>query len=877
MAAVAGSIKLRGGQVWVPWFVLVVGLVTTSMAAWYIKHSNSTREQTRFHGLADAAVDQLSSGTEDYIAALRGASGLFAAVAEPGPDQFDAYVRELNLARRYPALRGVGYAPRVPAARVQAVSEDGRRNISPEFHIWPEDVQTEAYPNYFLEPRDGRERPGLGYNILNDTARRAALELARDTGSAAVTTRLHLLSQAATDPAGAFLIFYPIYKVGVVPTNVSDRRSRISGTVFVAFVADEFFGRIFDSEVRGRARIVVYDKGVSGRELLFDPTQDNKETDDFKPHLAATRDVQIGGRVWTLEMTERRDFDLESGEPLTPFILLGGSGISLVLFAVTRGQALANEAVEKSAAALSVSTEALKASQGRLRRLVDSNLIGVLFCDTDGQIIDGNDEFFRTIGRRRGDYAGPVRISFSDVISEDQLEAQWTALRGLEASRVSPSRETCFKKPDGSPVPALIGLAIVDGSTTDAVAFTIDLTERKQVERELEAAKEAAEAANRSKDQFLAVLSHELRTPLTPVLAATTAAKDDRGLSDDVRAEMEMIHRNVDLEARLIDDLLDLTRIGRGKLQLQLDTVDVNRVIRSAIEVSTADLSMKSIRVELKLSAAVHHVRGDAARLQQVFWNLIKNAVKFTPARGTIVVSTSNIRAEGSQDGQQTLRAQVIDDGLGIEAELLPKIFEAFEQGTIARAQASGGLGLGLAISRGLVEAHGGKVAVASDGVGKGATFTIELPAIAGIPDSEPGGEVPDVGTKKIPLRILLIEDHDDTAKVLQRLLRAAGHKVDVGGCVADALRLSEAYEFDLLISDLGLPDGSGIDVIQGFRERQHSTTSRAIALTGYGAESDVARTVAAGFDEHLTKPISFQNLQLAIDRVIRLEPPVMH
>jgi PAS domain S-box-containing protein len=862
----------RRNSLWVPWFVLWVGVVVTILAAWYVRHSAALREQARFQGLADAAVDQLNGAVDDYAVSLRGASGLFAAFGTVSANQFDAYITEQNLPLRFPAMRALGYAPRVPAEKIPDVQALGRREVIADYHIWPMKGQSEAYPVLFVEPRDATiTRPGLGFDVMTEPTRAAAIRRARDTATAAASDKAHLLAQTDSEQTSAFVICIPVFTGGKTPPTVELRRKLITGVVFAGFRVDDFFNRVFDSEVRDRLQIAVFNKTDTGStEQLYDPSRFALEPAGFVPHLHETRMIKFAGRTWTLQMSERADFDVESGNPLTIFILLGGFGISLVLFAVTRSQALSQDEAERSAAALRRSSEAIRASQSRLRRLVDSNLIGVFFCNTDGKIIDGNGEFFRLVGRSREQAVSGESLSFQTVITSDQLDSQLQALRQLGQTGVWLPRETALLRPDGTHVPVLIGLAMVDGSKTEAVAFTVDLTQRKQAERDLQSAKDAAEAANRSKDQFLAVLSHELRTPLTPVLAMTTASRDDRRLPPEVRNDFAMIHRNVELEAKLIDDLLDLTRIGRGKLQLHLSTVDLHQVIRAAIEVcSSSEIAAKNLVVESDLSARFHYLNGDAARLQQVFWNLLKNAIKFSPRRSVggakIVIRTRNDPADSSDLQTGSIVVDVIDQGIGIEADVLPRIFDAFEQGTAARAQASGGLGLGLAISRGLVEAHGGHIWADS----KGTTFTVRLPAVAPMPEVAAANDRSPRPDQSAPLRILLVEDHVDTAAVLARLLRHDGHAVEVAGCVADANRLALEQSFDLLLSDLGLPDGSGIDVIQCFRNRQDGIERFAIALTGFGAETDVLRTTTAGFDDHLTKPISYKDLQQAIARVV--------
>ena len=255
---------------------------------------------------------------------------------------------------------------------------------------------------------------------------------------------------------------------------------------------------------------------------------------------------------------------------------------------------------------------------------------------------------------------------------------------------------------------------------------------RRRAEEEIKIAKEVAEAANRAKDQFLAWLSHELRSPLNPVLLAVSAMLDNPGTVDEMRSMLAMIKDNVELEVRLIDDLLDVTRIAQGKLHLNLEAVDVHVVIRRALETCCDAIQAGRFQLALDLSAGEHHVEGDPARLQQLFWNLINNAAKFAPGGGAISIRTRNEPGPGPGATGRRLIVEVSDTGIGIDSAALPRIFRDFEQGDASIARRFGGLGLGLAISRSVAEAHGGRLTAASDGKDRGATFTLELAARTG-------------------------------------------------------------------------------------------------------------------------------------------------
>ncbi len=378
--------------------------------------------------------------------------------------------------------------------------------------------------------------------------------------------------------------------------------------------------------------------------------------------------------------------------------------------------------------------------------------------------------------------------------------------------------------------------------------------------RAMEAAKAAAEHASKAKDHFIAVLSHELRTPLNPVLATATMLRQDPRFDADTHEQLEVICRNAEMEARLIDDLLDVTRIEQGKVELHRRPVELGAVIRQAAEVCMPDIKVRKLAFTMNLkSVARCLVYGDAARLQQVFWNLLTNAVKFTPAGGQVRVTC---RCQGRRQAV----VDVSDSGEGIDPIGLTRIFNAFEQAERSISHQFGGLGLGLAISRGLVEMHGGTIEAHSEGRGKGATFTVRLPLLPADTTSVPvasSAAAPSPAVPPRPLRILLVEDHADSARIMARLLSADGHTVQMAADVATALKLARELPFDLLLSDLGLPDGTGLDLLRALRAQ--GIALPAIALSGYGQEADVQAARNAGFAAHLTKPLVLRRLQQAI------------
>jgi signal transduction histidine kinase/CheY-like chemotaxis protein len=425
------------------------------------------------------------------------------------------------------------------------------------------------------------------------------------------------------------------------------------------------------------------------------------------------------------------------------------------------------------------------------------------------------------------------------------------------------------------------------GTAVRMTGVTMDITARKQIEEALSRAKEAAELASKEKDQFLAILSHELRTPLTPALAAAAALESDETVPHQVRRDLAVIRRNIEVEARLIDDLLDINRIVRGKLELRRQVVDARSLLEHAMQNYCLDAAAKKqIRVSIKITADQTHVFVDSSRMTQVFWNLLQNACKFTPEGGSIDVRVYNDHRQlrspnvsasnGESDRFSELVVEVHDTGMGISPETLPRIFDAFEQGERSRGHGFGGLGLGLAISRAICELHGGSISAVSQGEGKGATFTVRLHCVKPVlpKKAKPRVTLTSEATATPSMRILVVEDHHDTAEQFARLLRRAGHEVICAGRIKEAQNYAletpdkdRACVFDILISDLDLPDGSGRELMRNLTQRY---PIRGIVISGHGMKEDVEQSMQAGFSYHITKPVNWTELKSAIEKIAK-------
>ena len=497
----------------------------------------------------------------------------------------------------------------------------------------------------------------------------------------------------------------------------------------------------------------------------------------------------------------------------------------------------------------------------------------VTITDRNGKITYANDKFCTLSKYSRDELIGHEhRIVNSGYHEKEFFRVLWQTINSGQVWKgeiKNRAKDGTFYWVDSTIVPQLGE----DGKLVEFIAIRTDITSRKEKESRLEEtladlveaerksrsaqseardARENAEQANRAKDNFLANLSHELRTPLTPVLMCVADLEKEGAIPPEFRQQLTMMRRNIELEARLIDDLLDLTMVVHGKLQLvQSGPIDIHDLLMHTEQIVHTDAQAKSVHLQFDLKAAEYHVGGDSARLHQVFWNLFNNAIKFAPADGKVTVTTNN-------PGPGRIALSIHDTGIGIDAKTLPFVFQAFEQGEARKLQHSGGLGLGLSISKAIVDLHGGTIRAESAGAGLGATFTVELATILPFPVTQ----LTEPELSSLPgsnsLRLLLVEDHEPTLMILARLLRRRGHDVVTASTVASALSLASTQSFDLVITDIGLPDGNGIDLM---RQLTKDYGLRGIALSGYGMAADRAKTQQAGFLAHLVKPINFDQL----------------
>ncbi|MBW4441860.1 MAG: PAS domain S-box protein [Plectolyngbya sp. WJT66-NPBG17] len=536
-------------------------------------------------------------------------------------------------------------------------------------------------------------------------------------------------------------------------------------------------------------------------------------------------------------------------------------GVITFGFEVT-DQVVARQQAEALAENLRSQQIKLLKSEARFSRLVEANIIGVLLAASDGTVIEANDAFLKTVGYTREDLHNGS-LNWAEMTPPEYVQQDEQVLQELARSGSCVPFEKEYLRKDGSRVPILLGAAQLESDELAWVCFVLDLTESKKIEALLRQQAEELSRANRLKDEFLATVSHELRTPLNAMLGWSTMLRSKQLDEANTTRAIATIERNARAQNQLIEDLLDVSRIITGKLRLNVRPVVLVSVIEAAIDSIRPAAEAKNIRLQSILDPAAGPISGDPDRLQQVFWNLLSNAVKFTPKGGRVQIRLERISSH--------VEVTVSDTGQGISPEFLPHVFERLQQADSTTTRAHGGLGLGLAIVRHLVELHGGSVHAASVGQGKGATFVVTLPITIFRSESTDLERVHPTVSDTAPLtdaprldglKVLVVDDETDAQELLATLLRQRGAVVTTAASAREALTFitqsTVEQRPDVLVSDIGMPGEDGYTLIRQVRALAPEQGGRisAIALTAYARTEDRIKALASGFQSHVPKPV---------------------
>ncbi len=578
-----------------PFWVLVVCLLVTFAVTWQFHETQDRKDYQRFITRTEAARNTIASRMNMYIAMIRATSGLFAASDYVTHEEFKSYISRLEIREFYPGIQGIGLTKRIKADNLKKFVASRRAAGQKDFHVWPDHSREEYHVITYLEPLDRRNRAAIGFDMFTDPVRREAMELARDTGMPAASGKVTLVQEIYEDVQAGFLIYIPLYRKGIMPEEIEDRRKNLMGYVYAPFRAGDLLRNTFHGQHGLESDYAVYD-GLHADEsrLLYSSVKDNDPLPSgFRPRLKVTHTLQVAGRTWSMVFTNRPEFDANTNESLLPIIFASGLIISFTLAAITW-------------------------AESRSRR-------------------------------------------------ESEIKAEWLR-RSQEELGESQAR----------------------------------LLEN-----------------DKRKDEFLAVLAHELRNPLAPVYNSLQIMKrsPDPGTQKEMRDIME---NQIGHMIRLVDDLMDVSRITRGKIELRRTPLDLAGIIDSSVEAVRPLIEERRHILGIDIPEVPITVLADKTRISQVFTNLLNNAAKYTPEGGSINISV--VLDEGHVD------VKIADTGIGIPEDKRDYIFDLFTQASGEEAGPYGGLGIGLMLVRSFVQMHGGHVSVESDGDGKGSTFTVTLP-----------------------------------------------------------------------------------------------------------------------------------------------------
>ena len=490
---------------------------------------------------------------------------------------------------------------------------------------------------------------------------------------------------------------------------------------------------------------------------------------------------------------------------------------------------------------------ALRRSEAHLQSVFGQTAAGICETDLTGRILQINDHYCEIVGRPREEL---LAMRMQEITHPDDLPGNVPLFKRTASTGEPFEIEKRYVRPDGSIVWVNNAVSLIRVPGEDAsdsiLAVCMDVTKRKRAE-------EALREADRRKDEFLAMLAHELRNPMAPIRAAADLLETRELAPEQRRRTSQIIARQVRHMTGLVDDLLDVSRVTRGLIALQKTRLDVKQVIADAIEQTRPLMEAKRHRLVVDLASDAAQVLGDHKRLVQVLSNLLNNAAKYTPAGGRIAVTM------GATDGQVEL--EVADNGIGIAPELQERVFDLFTQADRSPDRSQGGLGIGLALVRSLVELHGGSVACRSAGPGQGSRFIVTLPRAVGQEAPAPGGDDEPVAAPSARRRILVVDDNVDAAQMLGMCLEAAGHDVMIEYAPLPALERARLAQPEICVLDIGLPGIDGNELARRLRTHPETSGATLIALTGYGQEQDRQNAMAAGFDHHLVKPVAAPEL----------------
>jgi PAS domain S-box-containing protein len=825
-----------------PWVVFVVALLVTGGLVFSVANAIRRQDQLAFENEVARSLEAITQRLNVTANLVRGTAGLFEASQHVDAGEFRRYVDALELSTRYPGILGIGYTQRLEPDEVAPFEASMRAIGRTDFRVWPEFPRSEYHSIVYLEPMNRRNAAAIGYDMFTEPVRRAAMQAARERRDLVVSGKVTLVQEIDRNKQAGFLMYLPIYEDGPAGKQLS-----LQGYVYSPLrVGDLLAG----TRGPGAKRIdyVVFDGTRATPDALLRTTI--RQADPPSGRFVAERVIEVAGRPWLVRFYSRPELDALSRRWLVPWLALTALAASLLLAYLSWAQGRARRAAESAASEQRRAARTLHREREWLGATLTSIGDGVIAVDADECVTWMNPVAERLTGWSKDEALGRA---MRDVMQATPLS---------NAARTDASLpgeyghgEAMLHARDGTERPVEHSSAPIrdpHGVVSGAVIVIRDASERYRVEAELR-------ENDRRKDEFLAMLAHELRNPLAPISTAARALRLPAIDGAQVREASAIISRQVAHMTELVDDLLDVSRVTRGLIVLEREVFDLRGSIDAAVEQVRAVIELHRHALEVRIGESPLWVCGDRTRLTQVVANLLDNAAKYTPAGGRITVEARRAEAR--------IRLSVRDTGIGIGPELRSRVFDLFSQGERSIDRSQGGLGIGLALVRGLVALHDGSVDVESAGPGQGSVFVVDLP-VAGAAGDASRAPVEEPVRERRALDVAIVDDNDDALQTLAFLLETQGHRVQAFDNAELALQAADDDPAEVYILDIGLPGMSGHELARRLRVHPRASHSVLLALSGYGRASDREASREAGFEVHFVKPVDPDHLLRVLQRV---------
>jgi len=857
------------------WVVLVVGLMITTAVTISLKAGVERRAEQDFIVKCQEMQHEISDRLDDHVRILLSGAALFKASDVVTRAQWHIFTQHQQVEKQLPGIQGIGFSLQIPRAELTRQVQKMRHEGFPEYKLWP-DGDREVYSSIiYLEPFAGRNLRAFGYDMLSEPVRRAAMERARDTDSAALSGKVVLVQEMDEEVQAGTLMYVPVYRKGLPIATVEQRRAAIYGWVYSPYRMNDLMQGILGKytmvgEEQVRLQIFAGPEPTHQTLLYESLPAGNKNSrgqisDQSPVRFTRQNFLDFSGQGWTLRF-QQTGGGLSPREYITPWLTgVGGILITLLLFALIRSLLNTHADAQRIAEKL---TEELRESENRARSITEAAQDAILMMDPNGRVSYWNPAAERTLGYTNSEALGkdvhlllaPPRYleahrAASPVFQQTGRGAAMGKLLDLEALRK-----------DGTEIAVQLSFASVRiKGEYHAIGILRDITAQKQgeaklleVNRQLAEATAQAEQANAAKSDFLATMSHEIRTPMNGVIGLTGLLLDT-DLTDKQRQYAELVRLSGESLLLVINDILDFSKIEAGKLELETHDFDLS----SMLDDFAATLALRAHEKGLELVCAADPevpvlLQGDPGRLRQILCNLTGNAIKFTPA-GEVMVRVSLVETQGNN---VRLRFSVRDTGIGIPQDKRGRLFNKFSQVETSTTRQYGGTGLGLAISKQLAGLMGGEIGVESE-VGSGSEFWFTV--LLGKQAVCVMADLPLTDLHKV--RALIVDDNATNREILKSYLTSWGMRPSEARDGAEALHVLEAAldendPFRIAVIDMLMPGMNGEELGRTIKVDKRLAGTRLVMLASLGMRGDARFFEEIGFAAYMTKPVRHRELK---------------